>query len=162
MKKTMATKLVNLTKAEVGVTEVGNTNCGVRVNEYKSATWLDPREAWPWCAAFVDWCVQQAMLTDGPYTFTRPRTAGAWALEDWSLKQDESTWTLRKPGSDIKPGDIVIFTFSHVGFAVSAPFEDHFSTIEGNTDASGSREGGGVWKKVRKLSQIKTRIRFTV
>jgi hypothetical protein len=158
----LAPKIVNISSNEVGVTEVGNTNCGIRVNEYKASTWLDPREAWPWCAAFVDWCVMQAMKTDGPYSFERPRTAGAWALEDWSLEQDESTWTLRNPDSDIKPGDIIIYKFSHVGFSISAPSDGRITTVEGNTDSSGSREGGGVFVKSRKLTQIKTRIRFTV
>jgi hypothetical protein len=35
-------------------------------------------------------------------------------------------------------------------------------TVEGNSNAQGSREGGGVWKQTRKLSQIRSRIRFTV
>jgi len=35
-------------------------------------------------------------------------------------------------------------------------------TIEGNTDGVGSRDGGGVWRKFRKISQIRSRIRFTV
>jgi hypothetical protein len=104
----------------------------------------------------------QAMATDGPYSFERPTTAGAWALEDWALAQDASTWTKVHPGEDIKPGDIVIFTFSHVGFATAVPKDGYFTTIEGNTDSTGSRDGGGVWSKVRKLTQIKTRIRFTV
>jgi hypothetical protein len=160
--KSMPPKIVKIARAEVGTEEIGNTNCGPRVNEYKSATWLPPKEAWPWCAAFVDWVIWRAMDTGGPYTFKRPRTAGAWALEDWSLKQDDSTNTKRDPGTDIKAGDIIIFKFSHCGFAVGSPRDGLLSTIEGNTDSSGSREGGGVFSKVRKLTQIKTRIRFTV
>lgn len=155
-------KIVKIARAEIGTRETGNTNCGIRVNEYKSATWLPPKESWPWCAAFVDWVVMKAMETDGPYSFKRPQTAGAWALEDWSLDQDESTNTKTDPGSDIKAGDIVIFKFSHVGFAIGTPRDDLLPTVEGNTDGSGSRDGGGVWAKTRKLSQIKTRIRFTV
>ena len=158
----MAPKIVRIARAEIGVEELGNTNCGPRVNEYKSATWLDPEQAWPWCAAFIDWTIMKAMETGGPYTFERPQTAGAWSLEDWSLEQDKSTNTKRNPGKDIKSGDIVIFKFSHVGFAVGAPRDEMFASVEGNTDAGGSREGQGVFLKVRKLSQIKTRIRFTV
>jgi hypothetical protein len=158
----LPSKIVALSRAEVGTREVGNTNCGIRVNEYKSATKLPPKESWPWCAAFVDWCIMQAMTTGGPYTFERPTTAGAWALEDWAMNQDQSTWTRRDPGDDLEPGDIVIFKFSHCGFAVDYPKDGYVGTIEGNTDASGSRDGGGVWTKFRKLTQIKTRIRFTV
>lgn len=160
---TLAQHIVKLAYAEVGVEEVDGTNCGPRVNEYKAATNLPPLESWPWCAAFVDWLVREAMLKgNGPYTFSRPKTAGAWDLENWSLKQDDSTHTLRNPGRNIAPGDIVIFKFSHVGIAIDAPVDDSVATIEGNTDAEGSREGGGVFRKRRKLSSIKTRIRFTV
>ena len=160
--KTLAEKLVALARLEIGVEEVDGTNCGVRVDAYKSATNLPPHEAWPWCAAFIDWLVREAVRTDGPYTFARPTTAGAWNLENWSKKQDGSTHTLRTPGNDIKAGDIVIFKFSHVGICVRGPEADRIHTIEGNTDAAGSREGGGVFEKSRSLDSIKTRIRFTV
>lgn len=159
----LAEKIVEIAKKEVGVEEIDGSNCGPRVNEYKSATNLPPKESWPWCAAFVDWVVKEAMA-DGNYTFQRPRTAGAWDLENWSLKQDDSTSTKRSPGEDVKAGDIIIYKFSHVGFAIADA--DHetatVKTVEGNTDAAGSREGGGVFLKRRKLSQIKARIRFTV
>jgi len=160
----LAIRLVELAKKEVGVEEIGGTNCGPRVNQYKAATWLPADQSWPWCAAFIDWLVMRAMEDSGKeFTFQRPRTAGAWDLENWSMKQDGSTWTKLNPqAGDIAPGDIVIFTFSHVGLAIDAPAKGVVETIEGNTDGNGSRDGGGVWRKQRKLSQIRSRIRFTV
>jgi hypothetical protein len=56
----------------------------------------------------------------------------------------------------------VIFKFSHVGLAIGAPDGETVETIEGNTNAEGSREGGGVFEKSRSLDSVKTRIRFTV
>lgn len=160
----LAERLVELAKKEVGVEEIGGTNCGPRVNEYKAATWLPYEESWAWCAAFIDWLVMRAMEESGKkYTFARPRTAGAWDLENWSMKQDGSTWLKLNPqASDIVAGDIVIFTFSHVGLAIDSPAKGLVQTVEGNSNAQGSREGGGVWKQTRKLSQIRSRIRFTV
>ena len=160
----LAERLVELAKKEVGVEEIGGTNCGPRVNVYKSATWLPCEESWAWCAAFIDWLVMTAMEESGKkYTFKRPQTAGAWDLENWSMKQDGSTWTKLNPqAGDIAPGDIVIFTFPHVGLAIDAPAKGLVATIEGNTDGNGSREGGGVWRKFSKISQIRSRIRFTV
>ena len=158
----LADKLVSLARNEIGVEEVDGSNCGVRVDAYKSATNLPPHEAWPWCAAFVCWLVREAVRTDGPYTFARPTTAGAWDFENWSKKQDNSTHTLRNPGNDIKAGDIVIFKFSHIGICVRGAEAGRIRTVEGNTDAAGSREGGGVFEKSRSLDSIKTRIRFTV
>lgn len=161
----LAERLVELAKKEVGVEEIGGTNCGPRVNEYKAATSLPPDQPWPWCAAFIDWLVMRAMEEESgrKFTFERPRTAGAWDLENWSMKQDGSTWTKLNPqAGDIAAGDIVIFTFSHVGLAVGTPTKGMVETVEGNSNAQGSREGGGVWKQTRKLSQIRSRIRFTV
>lgn len=158
--------IVTIALREVGVEEIDGTNCGPRVNEYKASTNLPPEESWPWCAAFIDWVVQAALVatdTKETPTFRRPRTAGAWDLENWSRRQDNSTQTRKPHHGDINPGDIIIFTFSHVGIAISEPdSEGYVSTVEGNTDAHGSREGGGVFRKRRKLSSIRSRIRFTI
>lgn len=160
----IAEKLVELAAKEVGIEEIDGTNCGPRVNQYKGATNLPPTEAWPWCAAFICWLMREAMLAcGGSYTFKRPTTAGAWDLENWSLRQDESTQTKKPHRGDIIPGDIIPFTFSHVGLAVSAPDRNGYvKTIEGNTDKAGSREGGGVYRKLRHISKIRSRIRITV
>lgn len=160
----LAPILVELAKGEVGVEEIDGTNCGPRVNEYKAATNLPPKESWAWCAAFICWLVWQAMVRSGAnYTFKRPTTAGAWNFENWSQAQDNSTWTKKPHRGDIAPGDIVVFKFSHIGLAISKPDKNgYLITIEGNTDKTGSREGGAVWRKRRHISEIRSRIRFTV
>lgn len=62
---------------------------------------------------------------------------------------------------DIKAGDVVIFTFSHIGIATGSPdAKGNVPTIEGNTNGAGSREGDGVYAKSRNISQIRSRIRF--
>lgn len=158
-------RLVEIARKELGVEEVNGSNCGPRVNEYKAATNLPPDESWPWCAAFICWVVREAMKAEGikeTATFKRPMTAGAWNFINWSLAQDNSTHTKKNPGDDIQPGDIVVFTFSHIGLAVDSPSGGVVRTVEGNTDALGSREGGGVWEKRRPLTKIRARIRFTV
>ena len=161
---TFVSRLISIIQAEVGVEEINGTNCGPRVNEFKAATNLTPTVAWPWCAAFVCWGVREAMLAlpDQRFTFARPVTAGAFDFRNWSLRQDSSTHTKDWPADDINAGDIVIFNFSHIGIAVLDAQDGRVTTVEGNTDLAGSREGGGVWRKSRKTSSIKTRIRFTV
>lgn len=158
----LSEKMVELAKKEIGVEEVNGTNCGPRVNEYKSATWLNPKRGWPWCAAFICWLFREGM-TGSKYTFKRPKTAGAWDFENWCREQDKSV-TLKKPHKgNIQAGDIVIFTFSHIGIATGAPDKNGLvPTIEGNTDAAGSREGGGVFAKKRKLSLIRSVIKINV
>jgi hypothetical protein len=157
----LAVKLVELARKEVGVQEVNGTNCGPRVNEYKSATSLDPEQGWPWCAAFICWLMREAMK-DNSYTFKRPTTASAWGFEDWAAKQNNKVQLKKPHKDDIKAGDIVMFTFSHIGLAISDPQDGYIDTIEGNTDGQGSREGGAVLQKKRKLSAIRSRIRITV
>ena len=159
---TLAEKLVALAKKEVGVEEINGTNCGPRVNEYKSATWLDSTKSWPWCAAFICWLMREAMK-GGEYTFKRPQTAGAYDFENWCKEQDTNVLLKKPHGGDIKAGDVVIFNFSHIGLAISGPDESGYvTTIEGNTDGVGSREGGAVLIKKRKLSSIRSRIRVLV
>jgi hypothetical protein len=161
-KEIFAEKLVALAKKEVGVEEINGTNCGPRVNEYKSATWLDSTKSWPWCAAFICWLFREAMK-DGKYTFKRPQTAGAYDFENWCKEQDTHVLLKKPHGGDIKAGDVVIFNFSHIGLAISGPDESGYvTTIEGNTDGVGSREGGAVLIKKRKLSSIRSRIRVVV
>lgn len=162
----LASAIVEVATKEIGVEEVNGTNCGVRVNQYKSATNLPADQPWPWCAAFVCWVVREAAAKAGvPFTetFRRPTTAGAYAFELWSLAQDKSTNTKKPHRGDIQAGDIIVFNFSHIGFAISSPdAEGYVTTIEGNTDGQGSREGGAVLRKKRKVTAIRSRIRFTV
>jgi hypothetical protein len=165
---TLAEKLVQIASEEIGTTEVGNTNCGPQVNKYKAATVLPADEPWPWCAAFVCWVIRESMRVMGEVetkTFKRPRTASAFNFINWSLAQDNTTSTLAKniSAKSITSGDIIVFKFSHIGIATSGcDDEGNFSTIEGNTDKAGSREGGGVYAKTRNVSSVKARIRFTV
>lgn len=166
MSAKLPAEIAKVAYSQIGVEEVDGTNCGQQVNEYKSATSLDPKQPWPWCAAFVCWVVREAAAKAGvkfTKTFARPTTAGAWAFELWSLAQDSSTSTKKPHRSDIMPGDIVIFRFSHIGIALTAPDKNGVvTTVEGNTDGSGSREGGAVLRKLRHVSKIRSRIRFTV
>lgn len=158
--------------AETAARQVGirehpmNSNCGPEVNAFKAATNLPPTEPWPWCAAFVDWVVRAAMEHEGfkeTATFKRPKTAGAWDLINWALAQDNTVRTLRNPGKDIQAGDIIVYNFSHCGIAVGEPNKTgYFVAVEGNTDEAGSREGGGVYRKLRSASLVRARLRFTI
>lgn len=159
--------IVALARKEIGVEEINGSNCGPRVNEYKAATWLDPKKSWAWCAAFVCWLVLQALQASGikqTKTFKRPRTAGAWDFRNWSLAQDNSVRTVDRPGpADIAPGDILIYTFSHIGVASSTCDADGYCrAIEGNTDDGGDRDGGAVLEMKRHYSKVKSRLRFTI
>ena len=159
--KDIPQKMVALAREEIGVSEVDGTNCGPRVDEYKAATWLDADKGWPWCAAFICWLVREAIEGED-VKFKRPRTAGAWDFENWAKQQVANGVDLRKPtNEDIKSGDIVVFSFSHIGLAVKdIDSSGYVTTIEGNTNGAGSREGGSVLEKNRHVSKIRSRIRI--
>jgi hypothetical protein len=155
----LAESIAKIAQTQIGVRET-STNGGEKIEEYQRATWL-PVGPWPWCAAFVDYVIQQAMV-GGTWTFKRPRTAGAWDLENWCRAVDNSA-KLKKPATSVKRGDIVIYKFSHVGIAVGDLDKDGMvSVVEGNTNSDGEREGDGTYLKRRHLSKIRSVIRFTV
>ena len=57
----------------------------------------------------------------------------------------------------IKKGQLVIFSFSHIGIATSDSDSNNlFSTIEANTGANGSRDGDGIYAKVRNISVVRS------
>lgn len=162
-------KLVQIVKAERGVKEVDGSNCGPRVNIYKSATDLPPNKPWKWCAGFVCWGVKETLEFFGlplqRHGFSRPTTAGAWDFINWSLKQDETTTTKMFPTvGDIQPGDILVFKFSHIGFAVGYPDKGYVSTVEGNTSPENGEDndGGGVFQRTRPVNRIRARIRINL
>ena len=156
-------------ESKVGIRETGGPNKGAALAEFFAADDYVPGkrdEGYAWCAAFVCWAVKTALELCGlreTATFGRPRTPGAWAFEAW-CKGVDRTAMLRKPHKgDIQRGDVVVFVISHIGIAVTKPdTQGYFETVEGNTNKKGSREGDGVYRKTRHISEIRSRIRFTV
>ena len=159
-------KLIDIARREVGVKEVGR-NTGKRVREYQAATNLEGT-GWPWCAAFVCWCVrvwgkdQEVLaalkMTPAQFDKWRPRTAAAFGLEDWARKKG-----LEVLDADDKPnlrtGDILTFDTSHTGL-VADDARGVIMTIEGNTGATGGRDGDGVWDKNRNFKESRRFIRL--
>lgn len=164
-------RLVDIAKGQVGVREVPrNSNSGAMVREYQAATNLKGT-GWPWCAAFVCWCIREwgkdkdvlraLKMNAAEFERTRPKTAAAYGFDEWArgtLIQvfDEN----EQPGAiTLHAGDIVTYDFSHVGI-IDTDKGDTLFTIEGNTDDAGSREGGGVYAKTRARSLARTVIRI--
>jgi hypothetical protein len=135
---------------QIGVRESGGRNRGPKVNEYLRYSSLEPGNEW--CNAFVIWCFSR---TSNPNAFKPAATSAA--LEEWFVKRG----SLHKPSDGYvpKPGDVFIARFPrdgkltavHSGFVYSSDGRT-FSTVEGNTNNSGSREGNGVYAKTRVLS----------
>jgi hypothetical protein len=164
--------LATIAERELGKKETRN-NVGKDVRKYQAATNLDPG-AWPWCAAFCAWTLQQWL--DDPANVKwlglrattpakwRPKTALAYGFIKWAQARP-ATCTVLPDTAEPKAGDLVVYDFSHIGI-VKESRGNQFVAIEGNTsgvraDGTPSREGDGVYLKVRprKLARCFIRIR---
>lgn len=105
----------------------------------------------PWCAYFVEMVYKEALSNKYPDHWTKLKkllTPGALLTMN---NLNKAGYKLKK---DPKPGDIVVWqsgtsTRGHIGIVVGVNGKN-IKTIEGNTNAAGSREGGVVAKKDRR------------
>ena len=144
--------------ADAGVREQPkNSNRGPEVDEYLRRAGASPGLAW--CCAFTYWCFDEAARAAG-----RPnpmvRTAGCLAHWNGAERAGAHRILAREAIDDpgrLRPGMLFIMDFGgglgHTGFVESV--EGGFlCTVEGNTDASATREGGGVYRLTRKVNSI--------
>jgi hypothetical protein len=115
-----------------------------------------------WCAAFVDWCVLQLLLSSPNATslslVQRPTTASAYGLLPWGKKSGCTVFN----GNQTAPlrGDIAIFNFSHTGIVVQSG-SAHFHSMEGNTTpGDGGNQGYLVARRLRSQRGLKGVIRL--
>lgn len=163
----MNKKIADIAASQVGQKEATGHNDGAVVRKYQAATNLDP-DSWPWCAAFVCWVIREWLKAPEVVTWLnlkvrtpedwRPKTPRAWGFNDWAQTRPATTQIIDR-ADKAQPGDIVMFTFSHVGIVVSDNGKS-IQTVEGNTNGSGSREGDGVYCKTRSRSLVKAYVRI--
>lgn len=135
----LTNKLVELARAELGVREATDNNDGKRVEQYLACVGL--KKGQPYCAAFVSFVFKQA-------GFDAPRTGWSPALfpHDRLVKV-------------VAAGNVFGIYFpalkrvGHCGFIESCR-GDWLQTIEANTNVAGSRDGDGVYRKMRHIRTI--------
>ena len=75
--------LVKIARKEIGTEEDSkHQNKGSSIKKYQDSTSLGG-QGWPWCAAFVDWCIQQFAAKGDTKIAHVPRTAAAFGLITW-------------------------------------------------------------------------------
>lgn len=146
--------VVSIAENEVGVKEEG-TNSGVRVNEYLASTKLGP--GYFWCAAFVHWSHRQCgNVLEPAREFAM---AARFARENVIFRKgDLDKYQTSRDGHELQrissDGDIGTLYYTNLGrpghcFIIVGEDDDFVITVEGNTSDGGSRNGDGVYRRMR-------------
>lgn len=149
------TAVLEVAGSEVGAMEQPpGSNWGPKVKDYLVTTGINFPAAW--CAAFVYWCFDKAAENGGK---KNPVYKTAGVLMHWNktdAKKILAKEAIQNP-SLVKPGHIFIMNFGrgmgHTGLVESVN-GGFINVIEGNTNNNGSREGIGVFRRVRKINSI--------
>ena len=133
--------------SQLGVREATGKNDGKAVESYLKVT--GNTKGAPWCAAFVSWCHLQAEIK---------APLSAWS-PDWFKSNIVYRRDWRKQYPEAEPGMVFGIWFQNLGRVAHVGFIDgedanSYTTIEGNTNEAGSREGDGVYRKKRLKSSI--------
>ncbi len=168
---TIAAGAVRAAQAQVGQEEQPRgSNKGPMVNEYLHAVGLGPGYAW--CQAFVYWCYETAakeLHEEQPMI----RTAGVYDCWSRTGKAKNATAVRIEKTEMISnetvpiPGDQLILLYGrgkgHTAIIESATPTGNINdpwllqTIEGNSNANGSREGYAVVRRTRRMSEAAVR-----
>ena len=149
---TLAELAVQIALQYDGVRETAR-NDGPEVRMFQRSIGLKPGD--PWCAAFVCYCIQDAAKQFG---VTPKFQYGGSVYKLWTRNED-----LRMS----EPGPNCVFLIDHglsktgkrighTGFCVGVnqSHTETLETVEGNTNAAGSRDGDGCYHKSRELSEF--------
>lgn len=124
-------------------------NSGARVREYLKNAGVNV--AAPWCAAFVQFCADVAANT---LAVKNPLDAVALEAYVQSYFQWAKDGGLIVREADALPGDLALYSFGksrwdHIGLLLETPIGGSFRACEGNTNDGGSRDGDGVYIRLR-------------
>lgn len=147
-----------------GVRESGGRNRGPEVDRFLKIVGLDASKGgvagYPWCCAFASTCILEAHQESwnldgnvGPFDKKQlPVKLSAGVFEFWNKAPAN-----RKMKTPIEGCAFIIdhgmnkaktARLGHIGLVVSID-GDEIHTIEANTNGAGSREGDGVYQKIR-------------
>lgn len=140
----LVSRALEIARLHVGVREVGR-NKGPCVEAYLARANAHPGD--PWCAAFVYYCFSQAAL-ELIMPCPVPRTASVHRM--W-IK------AARFQRGEPTAGAVVCWDHGrgrgHAGLVLEVG-GDLITTIEGNTNDGGSREGDGVYQRERRKDGV--------
>jgi len=136
--------VIDVARSQIGNCEEGGNNRGLHVGKYLRSVGLG--EGYAWCSAFVAWTLNVCDVQ---------HSINAWSPTAVSRNV---IWQ-RGKGKEPITGDVFGIYYSskgrvgHVGF-VEKYNGKYFTTIEGNTNEAGSRDGDCVLRKYRHKGQV--------
>lgn len=126
------------------------SNRGPQVDAYLRSVHVDPTTgSYPWCAAFVYWCFAQAAEAEKVFN---PLVCTARVEDHWHRSTAARVIAIQATAQPelVQPGMIFFLGTrggnGHTGL-VEKTSGSYLTTIEGNTNAGGSREGIGVFRR---------------
>lgn len=137
---------------EIAAAEIGNGNDPDGSNKYVEWYMGYRARGVAWCAIFMTWCFKQAGIIDRLNGLDNKAGCEPWRR--WAVAK--GYWRTAP-----KVGAIVLFDWNprtgdgadHIGI-VEQVGSGYIRTIEGNTDASGSGNGGKVMRKTRYPGEV--------
>ncbi len=134
--------LIDVARSQVGYREGRN-------NDSKYGRWYGLNHE-AWCAMFVSWAFAQA---GEPLPEIQGRKGFAKVAEGfrWGRAHERLSTSPRV-------GDIFLISHDgdrgHTGIVTAVNDDGTIATIEGNTNADGSRNGNGVYRRTRRIASI--------
>lgn len=157
-------QMLAVATTQIGVRELpGQPNRGPQVDQYLKTTGIanpagNPPGGYAWCQAFLYWCAVQACSALGRSDIPVPKTAGV--LKHWQMaasapgvRRITTSQALTNPAL-VTPGMFFTLDFGsgqgHTGLVERLYPDGRLVTIEGNSNATGSRDGIGVYRLERR------------
>lgn len=146
----------------IGIEEVGGDNKGPAVEVFLRAAGIGTDA--PWCAAFVNFCAEMAQTLKNERSPLEQIEQQAYvqAYYNWAKGRD-----ILIEWDQIGPGDLFLIyhttktRYAHIGFVDHVDLDRmEFSTIEGNTNEAGGREGYMVAARFRPITDKMRFIRW--
>lgn len=139
-------KIIELAKSQLSVKAEKN-----KVVKYSTEYYGQPKGV-DWCVIFVWWLFNHSGLAS--LFYDGGKTASCGALWTWAKNKKQVVYNT----DDIRPGDIVIFSFyeahDHMGICETSD-RNTVTTIDGNTSILGSQsQGGQVLRRKRNKKYI--------
>lgn len=166
---TLSQEAINASAKYLGVREISGRNDHPLINKWAAEVGLNNKAqlratgcGFSWCLLFVHGCYQEAADKRGNIN-PLPKIAGVQNLYIYA-KANEGRFKLIDQEDIIAgiervpPGAVMIMLHKggkgHTGMNVKQETNWVCNTREGNTNKAGSREGDGVYNKVRNVSTI--------